>query len=180
MSYRRSRLLKRTIRIAAIVVLGLFFAILTYPGKPGPPLQLSASVEWSRYSYWQSPWGSSPVHKGIDLFADRHTPVLAPAPGWVLSSAYSNNGGNHLYILGAGWKVYYLAHLDSIYVKTNDLVKTGQVIGTVGNTGNASGKPCHLHYSIFSLLPHVWKYDEFAVLGYQKMFYLNPADYLEN
>jgi hypothetical protein len=29
-------------------------------------------------------------------------------------------------------------------------------------------------------LPHVWKYDEFAVLGHQKMFYLNPADYLEN
>jgi murein DD-endopeptidase MepM/ murein hydrolase activator NlpD len=179
-SYHISSQLKYILLIAASVVLGLFFAILTYPAKTGPPLRLSASVEWNRYSYWQSPWGSSPVHKGIDLFAGRHTPVLAPASGWVLSSGYSNNGGNHLYILGSGWKVYYLAHLDSSYAQTNDFVQTGQVIGTVGNTGNASGKACHLHYSIFSMLPHVWKYDEFAVLGHQKMFYLNPADYLEN
>lgn len=59
-------------------------------------------------------------------------------------------------------------------------VKRGELIGTVGNTGNATNQPPHVHYSIFTPIPYVWNNDEFAVKGYLKMFYLNPLDYIES
>ena len=52
------------------------------------------------------------------------------------------------------------------------------VIGTVGNTGNAKTTPAHLHYSIVTMIPYPWRIDD-ARLGWQKMFYLNPIDYLK-
>lgn len=44
-------------------------------------------------------------------------------------------------------------------------------------TGNAKGKPPHLHYSIITLFPYLWRVDR-SEQGWKKMFYLNPIAYL--
>ena len=53
----------------------------------------------------------------------------------------------------------------------------GEIIGKVGCTGNAVGKPAHLHYTIETYIPYFWRWDS-DFLGWQKMFYLNPIDYM--
>ena len=67
----------------------------------------------------------------------------------------------------------------TLYLLTlTNLLLEGGVIGKVGNTGNAAGKPTHLHYAIQTLFPYLWLYDSQAVKGWKKMFYLNPVDQL--
>lgn len=57
-------------------------------------------------------------------------------------------------------------------------VSPSTIIGTVGNTGNAKTTPSHLHYGIATLVPYPWRIDA-SPLGWQKIFYLNPIDYLK-
>ena len=57
-------------------------------------------------------------------------------------------------------------------------VANGEQLGTVGTTGNAAGKPPHLHYSIVTPIPNFWNLDT-DKQGWKKMFYLNPIDYLK-
>jgi len=66
---------------------------------------------------------------------------------------------------------------DSIKTNFFSFVSTSSKIGTVGSTGNAAGKPPHLHYSIQTLIPYPWRIDK-SVQGWRKMFYLNPLQYL--
>jgi len=56
-------------------------------------------------------------------------------------------------------------------------VWNGRVIGQVGDTGNARGKPPHLHYTVLSAVPYVWRADG-SSQGWRKMFYLDPLDVL--
>jgi murein DD-endopeptidase MepM/ murein hydrolase activator NlpD len=56
-------------------------------------------------------------------------------------------------------------------------VSRGQKVGEVGNTGNANGKPTHLHYSIISLIPDPKRYSS-QTQGWKRMFYLNPDELL--
>jgi hypothetical protein len=51
------------------------------------------------------------------------------------------------------------------------------VLGTVGNTGDAKGKPTHLHYTIKSVFPCPWQIDH-SHQGWKKAFYINPIPYL--
>jgi murein DD-endopeptidase MepM/ murein hydrolase activator NlpD len=87
-------------------------------------------------------------------------------------------GGNVAIVLGPKWRFHYYAHLKDINTSTFHFVKAGSEIGTVGTTGNAAGKPPHLHYSVSSLLPLPWRIDG-AKQGWKKMFYLNPVSYLK-
>jgi murein DD-endopeptidase MepM/ murein hydrolase activator NlpD len=50
-------------------------------------------------------------------------------------------------------------------------IHQGDKLGTVGTNGNAAGKPPHLHYSIFSVFPLVWRADG-AKQGWLKLFFL--------
>jgi murein DD-endopeptidase MepM/ murein hydrolase activator NlpD len=90
---------------------------------------------------------SSSFHKGIDIAAPRGTPVKATASGVVKKSAYYNNGyGNLIVVQHAENLVSYYGHLDKRYAKKGDRVTRGDVIGTVGATGRATGP--HLHFEI--------------------------------
>ena len=72
----------------------------------------------------------------------------------------------------------YYAHLASSRVQSGQWVARGSEIGTVGDSGNARGKPLHLHYSIVTLLPHLWRWDD-SRQGWKKIFYLNPDPLLQ-
>jgi murein DD-endopeptidase MepM/ murein hydrolase activator NlpD len=101
-------------------------------------------------------WGASRgggirKHKGIDIHARKGTPVVAVCDGVIVEKALTPIGGKTLWLRSEdyGWKAYY-AHLDKQLVREGQHVKKGQVIGTVGNTGNARTTPSHLHYGISS------------------------------
>ena len=85
-------------------------------------------------------------HNGIDLAAKKGTPVYATADGKVMISKFSKSAGNYIKINHKnGYYTYYM-HLEKRTVRNGDIVKAGQVIGYVGNTGISSGS--HLHYEI--------------------------------
>lgn len=89
------------------------------------------------------------LHQGNDIFAALDTPVRAPADG-VLRQSNEAVGGLSVYVTQADGTFFYGAHLDT-FVKgqaSGQHVKTGDVIGFVGNTGDAVGGPTHLHFEI--------------------------------
>lgn len=96
---------------------------------------------------YQNDWGAARqntgTHKGTDIFAPRGTPILAIVSGVITKIGPSKIGGNRLWINGR----WYFAHLDRFAegLKVGDRVKAGQIIGYVGNTGDAKGTPPHLH-----------------------------------
>ncbi len=95
--------------------------------------------------------GGARRHEGIDIFAIRGTPVLAPVSGWVTSVRNGGLGGKQVWIRDndRGHSLYF-AHLDSQVVRTAMRVNPGDTLGFVGNTGNARFTKPHLHFGIYS------------------------------
>ena len=58
-------------------------------------------------------------------------------------------------------------------------MRGGQVLGRVGDSGNAQGKQAHLHYTILSLAPYPWRMDS-SSQGWKKMFFLDPDAWLRD
>lgn len=141
------------------------------------PVQGASSDDWNRDSFWREPWGRSGVHKGIDIFARKGTAALAAVSGLVIYRDELKLGGKVVIILGPKWRLHYYAHLDSVGVRFGQWVSRGQKVGEVGNSGNAIGKPTHLHYSILSFIPDPTRYS-FKTQGWKRMFYLNPDELL--
>ena len=102
-------------------------------------------------SFWgDARGGGKRKHKGIDIFAKLGTPVLAIADGIIVSKENGGLGGKTLWLrtVDHGLTAYY-AHLNEQKVNAGQVVKKGQVIGTVGKTGNARYTPAHLHFGIY-------------------------------
>ncbi|WP_026154717.1 M23 family metallopeptidase [Thiolinea disciformis] len=155
--------------LMSIVALGFLL-----PESVRIPVQGATPADWNPRSFWYYPWGRSGAHKGIDIFAKQGTPVIAAASGLVLNADYDEMGGNFVWILSAHWRVHYYAHLQQSTVSAGQIVKSGQALGTVGSTGNASGKAPHLHYAIRSLFPLLRQLDRTAPQAWHKMFFVNP------
>ena len=141
------------------------------------PVVGADSNSYNHKTFWHEGWGSSIVHKGIDVFAKKGTSVHFATNGIVLTTAEYGKGGKFVLVLGPKWRVHYYAHLDEIKTKRFAFVNQDTEIGTVGNTGNAINTPAHLHYAIGTLVLYPWRIDK-APLGWLKVFYLNPIDYL--
>jgi murein DD-endopeptidase MepM/ murein hydrolase activator NlpD len=91
------------------------------------------------------------VHDAIDIPAPRGTPVLAATDGRIVKLFESVPGGTTIYQLGADNKsIYYYAHLDRYAegVREGNVVRRGEVIAYVGDTGNAGAGNYHLHFSV--------------------------------
>jgi len=142
------------------------------------PVENADLNSWDKKSFWAYPWGSSITHKGIDIFAERGTPVIAATNGLVVYTHDGGKGGKSVMILGPKWRFHYYAHLDKIATFSLKPLKRGTRIGTVGDTGNAKGKSPHLHYAMTTPFPYFNLWDANAVHGWKKIFYLNPDIWL--
>ncbi|MGQ0814572.1 MAG: peptidoglycan DD-metalloendopeptidase family protein [Gemmatimonadota bacterium] len=89
-------------------------------------------------------------HEGIDIFAAAGTSVVAVAPGVISAVNHTPIGGKVIWQHDPQRNVtYYYAHLRTQNVRAGARVQAGDVIGTVGNTGNARTTPPHLHFSVY-------------------------------
>ena len=87
-------------------------------------------------------------HKGIDFSAPRGTPIYATGGGKIvqIENKRSGYGKNIIIDHGFGFKTRY-AHMQKMDVKVGQIVKRGDQIGTVGNTGSSTGP--HVHYEVY-------------------------------
>ena len=89
-------------------------------------------------------------HEGVDIFAPRGTPVIAPTDGYVSRVGTNKLGGKVVWMRDRSrGHSYYFAHLDEQLVQSGTSVKQGDTLGLVGNTGNARTTPPHLHFGIY-------------------------------
>tara|TARA_A100001234_G_C12575390_1_gene363680 strand:- start:416 stop:973 length:558 start_codon:yes stop_codon:yes gene_type:complete len=155
------------------------FILLILPQSFVLPVEGMKKNDYNQNSYWHYPWGKSGTHKGVDIFGRKGTNVVSSVRGFTFATGNGKRSGKYVIILGPKLRFHYFAHLNSIETKVGEWNSLGEKIGTLGNSGNAKGKPDHLHYSIISWLPHFWNIDN-EPQGYRKMFYLNPIDYLND
>lgn len=94
---------------------------------------------------WGAPRSGGRRHQGVDMLASTGTNLYAVVGGSVRFSTNSL-GGNAVWLKGDNGNAYYYAHLDS-YVGDSRGVSQGELIGYVGDTGNARGTP-HLHFEV--------------------------------
>lgn len=133
---------------------------------PDFPLQFplpGQSRKTSGYGWRADPMGGlgDDFHIGNDLAAAQGTAVLAAADGVVRAAGSHKSYGNYVRILHTGGDETLYAHMQYLFVKAGETVTAGQTLGTVGQTGNATGP--HLH---FEILHRGLRYD--------------PADALQN
>ena len=146
------------------------------PGEPAPPAATASAAppgsalvmpvrgvrpEQIEDTYHQER-GDARIHEALDIMAPRGTPVVAAVDGTVEKLFTSDAGGLTVYQFDPSARyVYYYAHLDSYAPGLHEgmRLQRGDVIGTVGSTGNASPDGPHLHFAIFLLGPEKqwWK-----------------------
>jgi murein DD-endopeptidase MepM/ murein hydrolase activator NlpD len=108
------------------------------------------------------PRGKERQHEAMDIMAAKGSKVVAVADGKIVKLFNSKPGGLTVYQFDPTEKyAYYYAHLDKYAdgIKEGQQIKQGDVIGYVGNTGNADPKTPHLHFAVFELTPQKewWK-----------------------
>ena len=157
-------------------ILVIFIAGFLVPERKVIPVAAATSADWNANTFWYEPWGSSGVHKGIDIFGSKGTQVIASTDMLILYKGTFNKGGNIIVGLGPKWRLHYFAHMESIYKNIGFVMSKGQQLGSLGDSGNAKGKPPHLHFSIVSIVPIPWLIDG-STQGYKKAFYLNPIEF---
>jgi murein DD-endopeptidase MepM/ murein hydrolase activator NlpD len=108
----------------------------------------------SGFGFRSDPFTGRPaLHTGLDFSAEVGTPIHAAAGGVVLSTDYHPQYGQLLELDHGNGLVTRYAHTSRILVKAGDLVKRGQEIALVGNTGRSTGP--HLHFEVVvSGVPH--------------------------
>ena len=130
------------------------------PGDKLPRLKLASSPVFSGSQFLKMPtegfnWRVLHNHNAVDIANSCGTPVKAAADGIVVPDPMEgdgtgdwNGGYGHFVMIDHqnGIKTRY-AHLNKILVSIGDIVKQGQEIGTMGQTGEATG--CHLHFEVY-------------------------------
>ncbi len=90
--------------------------------------------------------GQSALHTGLDFPAETGTSILAAAGGVVVVQEYHPQYGNLVEVDHGNGLISRYAHSSRVYVKRGDLVKRGQKLAEVGNSGRSTG--AHLHFEV--------------------------------
>jgi murein DD-endopeptidase MepM/ murein hydrolase activator NlpD len=97
-----------------------------------------------------SPRADTGWHHGEDIFAQLGAPILAVANGIVYSVGWNDIGGLRLWLQDLAGNEFYYAHLSAFspLAVNGAQVRAGDVLGFMGNTGDAEATPYHLHFEI--------------------------------
>jgi murein DD-endopeptidase MepM/ murein hydrolase activator NlpD len=149
------------------------------PRRPAPDLEPRLTVGGyvfpvygpvSFSNTFEAPRAGVGWHHGEDIFAPLGAPVLAVAKGTVFSVGWNDLGGNRLWLRDGEGNQFYYAHLSAFtpLAVNNAHVNAGDVLGFVGNTGDAATTPPHLHFEIHPV----------ELLGYGYDGVVAPYEYL--
>lgn len=134
--------------------------VASAPGNAAAPGKLMIPVEGMKLAQlsdnFDQPRGKERHHEALDIMAPKGSKVLAVADGKVVKLFNSKPGGLTVYQFDPTEKyAYYYAHLDQYAagVKEGTVLKRGDLVGYVGNTGNASADAPHLHFAVVELTP---------------------------
>lgn len=124
-----------------------------------PPTEMGSPLKecWvtSGYGWRSDPFGrKSDFHTGVDLAAEEGTFIYPALSGYVRLAGYNSSYGYHLRILHSDGTETLYAHMQYLFVGEGERVQQTTALGTVGQTGNATGP--HLH---FELLHNDIRYD---------------------
>ncbi len=99
---------------------------------------------------WGAPRSGGRTHQGVDMMADRGTPLVAIEAGRISRTGNGGLGGITIWLAGSSGDYYYYAHLDALAsgISGGDSVTVGELIGYVGSTGNAAYTLPHLHFEL--------------------------------
>ena len=116
------------------------------------PIPVAGVKSGQLYDSFGAPRANHRHHQGIDIFAQRGTPVSSATDGIVAFVGQNGLGGNVVFTVGPSLSLLYYAHLDRFGgFRPGDIIRQGDVLGYVGNSGNARGTACHLHFEFRSL-----------------------------
>ncbi|OGI65523.1 hypothetical protein A3A95_03025 [Candidatus Nomurabacteria bacterium RIFCSPLOWO2_01_FULL_39_18] len=88
-------------------------------------------------------------HEGQDIMAPKGAPIVTPTEAVVLRTDTGDSAGKYVYTANPGRETFAYMHLNEIAdIDEGDVLKKGDLIGYVGNTGNASSGVPHLHFEI--------------------------------
>lgn len=155
-SGQAAKIRRRRWGAAALVLAGLVLCLLAalpvQAARSRPqycfPLDTTAWRISDAYGERADPFTGKPAfHQGLDLACAAGTAVRAVQDGVVLAAAYSPSYGNHLRVLHSDGCETRYAHLQYLYVRPGEVVRAGQTLGTVGQTGRATG--AHLHLELW-------------------------------
>lgn len=125
---------------------------LTITAGPTLAFPIPKNVKSSILSFWgDGRDNGGRKHEGIDILAPKHSPAVACANGIVTKVEENKLGGKVIFLRpdNANYSLYY-AHLDSQIAVAGQRVKTGDLLGLTGNTGNAQFTVSHLHFGIYT------------------------------
>jgi peptidoglycan LD-endopeptidase LytH len=150
------------VAIAAAILIGVLRdeIALTYrvarfyiePPDPAISMPVQGVAKRRVADTWGAPRPGGRKHEGQDIFARRGTPVVSATDGVVVRIGEGGLGGKTVFVTGRGARTYYYAHLDDYApgLAVGQVVARGDVLGYVGNTGNAQSTLPHLHFGIYT------------------------------
>lgn len=114
------------------------------------PILLGVEVD-DIFDSWGDARSRGRSHEGTDILAPRGAFIVSPTDAVVSDIGVGANGGNFVYTTNPGGERLYFAHLDEYAdgLDEGDVLEPGDLIGYVGNTGNAKNGPTHLHLGIY-------------------------------
>jgi len=134
--------------------LGIQVSVIAGGPAQRTPGILKAFPVLGDYDYIDS-WGaprSQGSHEGTDVMAARNTPLVAVADGTItrMSRTSSGLGGIRLWLTDSAGNAFYYAHMQFITEGLNEgtAVRAGQIVGGIGDSGDAQGGPTHVHFEI--------------------------------
>lgn len=135
------------------------------PAEPTGAVSFPLKTEHWRvsdpYGWREDPFtGEEAFHRGVDLACAEGTRVLAMLDGTVTAARRSETYGNYLRLTHADGQETLYAHLQYLYVRAGEVVQKGQCLGTVGQTGRATGAHLHLEFLVQGI-----RYDPGKALG---------------